>query len=131
MNGTDFRLFYEKYAIYRLAEHLKIAPILIKHLTAEKNSSRSDAEYENFKYDIKFAVPTLPNKEKKIAIWDFDLHKKLNGKRVGQFGSDFFICVGMLKGIPEKTFLIPAKVAPSRHLRISIKGFSKYHRYEI
>lgn len=131
MNGTDFRLFYERYAIYKLAEYLKIHPKSIKHLTKKNIVAISDAEYNGKKYDIKFAIPSLPNKEKKIAIWDFDLHKQLKGKIVGHFGSDYLLCIGMLKGIPSKIFLIPTDIAPKRHLRISIKGKSKWHEYEI
>lgn len=131
MNGTDFRLFYEKYAIYKLAEYLRIPANKIKHLTAKNITSIADAEYNSQKYDIKFAVPSLTSKIKRTAIWDFDLHKRVKGKTVGHFGSDYLICVGMLKGIPARVFLIPTKEAPKRHLRISIKGISKYQKYAI
>ena len=131
MNGTDFRLFYEKYAIYKLAEHLGIPANKIRHLTLKNVTSVADAEYEGEKYDIKFAIPTLPNKSKRIAIWDFDLHKRLNGKMVGHYGSDYLICVGMLKAIPAKVFIVPTNIAPKRHLRISIQGKSKWHEFEI
>lgn len=131
MNGTDFRLFYEKYAIYKLAENLGISADKIQHLTAKNITSIADAEYKGKKYDIKFAIPTLTSKTKRVSVWDFDLHKKIKGKTVGHYGSDYLICVGMLKAIPSKIFIIPTNIAPKRHLRISIQGQSKWHKFEI
>ncbi len=133
MNGTDFRLFYEKYGRFKLAEYLNISPVKIKHLTIKNPTGSYDLEYKDVKYDVKFSNPVLTSKTKKMPIWDFSLRKVKDGKRKGQDYKycDYFLLIGMTNGIPKKTFLIPTKKCPTNHIRISIKGLSKYNEYII
>jgi hypothetical protein len=87
-------------------------------------------EYNGIKYDVKFANPTLPNKKKRQTIWEFDLRKGISYRTKGK-ECDFYICIGMLNGIPKRTFLIPIDQSPKSHIRISITGESKYHKHTI
>jgi len=77
------------------------------------------------KYEIIFAKRTLINKVTKQKIWDFDL-KRIKGD------CDYLLLIGISRFVhPEKAFLIPAKNLPTRHIRISIKGVSKWHKFMI
>lgn len=133
MNGTDFRIFYEKYAIYRLAEYLCISPKDIRHLSAESIIAPYDLEYKKIKYDVKYSHPSQIEKKDNFKYWDFSLRKNKGGKRSGQDGlyCDFFVLIGMKNGIPKKLFLVPADKAPTNHIRISVDGNSKYKEYEL
>lgn len=132
MNGADFRIFYEQFGIYKIAEYLKVSPADILHVSKQWVTSPHDAEYNGIKYDIKYSHPVVVEKGDK-SIWDFSLRKVINGKRVGQNGGHchYFLLIGMYNGIPKKVFLVPSKDAPTNHIRISITGTSKYHKYEI
>lgn len=133
MNGTDFRIFYEQYAIYRLAEYLKIEPKLIKHLSKENVISPHDLEYNHLKFDVKYSHPVLTSRKKKAMYWDFNMRKQSNGNRRGHDGTycDFFVLIGMKNGIPQSVYLVPMSSAPTNHIRISVKGESKYSKYLI
>lgn len=124
MNGHDFRLFYEKYAIDCLARYLKVNAEKIKHLTKENPISSYDLDFFGIRFDVKYANPTLTNKQKKTPLWDFDLREKNKN-------CDFYLCIGMKNGIPKSVFLIPSDSSPSRHIRISVDGKTKYKKYEI
>lgn len=133
MNGSDFRIFFENFAKIKLAEHLKISPGKIQHLSAINPISDYDLEYDDIRYDVKYANPTLSAKSKKIPTWDFSLRKVHNGKRAGQDYThcDYFLLIGMKNGIPKRVFLVPVTDAPTNHIRVSISGYSRYHKYEI
>jgi hypothetical protein len=132
MNGTDFRIFYEQYGIYKLSTFWKIPPTEIIHQSKILITSDYDLEYKDIKFDVKYSHPVIYAKGKQ-ALWDFNLRKTKNNKRMGQDKKycDYFILIGMANGIPKKTFLIPIDKAPTNHIRISIYGQSKYHKYEI
>lgn len=132
MNGHDFRIFYEKYALYKIAEKESVEPYMIQHLSEIDVTSDYDLELLGKRYDVKMSNPVLVEKGKK-AIWDFSLRKIKDGVRSGTTHKhcDFYFCIGMLNGIPKRCFIIPFEKAPTNHLRISICGNSKYHKYEI
>src|SRR5258707_7001698 len=126
MNGHDFIVFYERYALYKLAEYLKVLPIDLKHVTlSDPNHNHDIEDNAGFTYDVKMSSPALMSKERKFKVWDFDLRSGAN-KKPKKILPDFYILIGMLRGIPSKTFLIPAGKLPYNHLRISIQGISKY-----
>src|SRR5690349_5465252 len=133
MNGSDFRIFFENFARIKLAEHLKISPTKIRHLSAANPISDYDLEYGDTRYDVKYANPTISSKNKKIPTWDFSLRKVHKGERTGQDYThcDYFLLLGMKNGIPKKVFLVPVEEAPTNHIRVSISGHSRYHKYEI
>jgi len=133
MNGADFRIFFENFARIKLAEYLKVSPNKIQHLSALNPTSDYDLEYDDMRYDVKYANPTLSAKTKKTPTWDFSLRKVHNGERSGQDYTqcDYFLLLGMKNGIPKKVFLVPVGDAPTNHIRVSIKGISKYHKYQI
>jgi len=130
MNSTDFIIFYEKYALYRLAEHLKIPINDIRHVSQVNIISPHDLEIGETKYDVKVSSPVLTGKTKTQRIWDFNLRKG-NRRRAKQNESDYYVLVGMKNGIPSKVFLVPSSALPGTHVRISIVGISKYHIFEI
>jgi hypothetical protein len=133
MDGHLFRLFIEDYAKNKLSEYRGILPKEIKHLTKENSTADYDLQYENMRYDVKYANPTITSNQKKQPIWEFYLRKMNKGKRVnkGREYCDFFICIGFLRGIPFRIFLIPFEEVKTRSIRISINGESKYHKFEI
>lgn len=132
MNGTDFRVFYEQYGLFKLASYLKIQPSDIKHISKTKPTHPYDLYYRGTRVDVKYSHPVIVQKGKK-AIWDFNLRKVKEGKRSGQQGDycDHFLLIGMHNGIPKAVFFIPSKKAPTNHIRISISGDSKYNQYVI
>lgn len=130
MNGKDFILFYEKYAAYKLAEYMGINSKDITHLTAQLQNSPYDLEYKGVKYDVKISSPVMVNKANTQAIWDFNLRKGETW-RPQNLEADYFILIGMKNAIPNKVFLISSEDSPGTHIRISINGYSKYHKYEI
>lgn len=133
MNGTDFRMFYEQFAIYKIAEKLGIKASEIQHISKENPTATFDLKYNNFKFDVKYSHPVVTKKKGKMRYWDFNLRKVINGKRVGNYKEycDFYFCIGMQNGIPKKIFMIPIKEAPTSHIRISVMGDSRYNQFLI
>lgn len=135
MNGTDFRIFYEQFGIYKLAEHYKLPPSEFVHLSKENPTSNCDVKHKDkgITYDIKISHPVKVSTKKKTYYWDFNLRKVTMGKRHGQNKTycDYFLLIGMKNGIPDKIYLIPCSNAPTNHIRISVNGESKYSHYII
>jgi hypothetical protein len=131
MNGTDFRLFYEDYARYKLAEYWKVRPDNIKHLSKEDPRSNYDLLFGRLKIDVKFSSPVVVSKHKN-PVWDFSLRKCRQGKRRGQhLECDCFVLVGMKNGLPKSVYLIPSAESPTNHIRVSLNSSSKYEKYKI
>jgi hypothetical protein len=133
MDGHLFRLFVEDYAKNKLAEYRGISPREVKHLTKENPIADYDLQFNGQRYDVKYANPTITSSDRKIPVWEFYLRKMRDGKRVNKNEKycDFFICIGFLRGIPSRIFLIPFEKVKTRSIRISISGNSKYHDFEI
>lgn len=130
MNRQDVILFYEKYAIEKVLLFKKNLTKKVNHLTATHPQSIYDFEIDGKKYDVKFANPSLSSRHKKINTWTFDLRKR--EKRIaGIKECDFYVLIGLLQGSPRKVFLISSKLVPTSNIRISIRGKSKYHKFEI
>jgi hypothetical protein len=128
--GRKINLLYEKFAIQQVLIHLSHLSATVKHLSEQKENSIYDFEIYGFKFDVKYSNPHLINKERKQNIWTFDLRKK-NEHIAIKPECDFYVLLGLINGKPERTFLVPTKEVPNSNIRISIKGLSKYHKYEI
>lgn len=135
MNGTDFRLFYEQFGIYKLAEHYKVSPNSFVHVSKSQPTSPYDVLHKEKKirFDIKISSPVKVSSKKRVFTWDFNLRKVTQGKRKGQDGvyCDYFLLVGMKNAVPDKIYLIPCAEAPTNHIRIPLSGNSKYTFYLI
>jgi len=123
LRSNDFTLFYEKYALLKLAEHLNVLPSNIKHVSESDYTSSYDLFYNGNRYDVKMSSPVVVKKGAK-KIWDFAIRNKSKA-------CDFYLMLGFLNGIPQSVFLIPEDVCPNYHLRLSIRGNSKYNKYKI
>jgi len=126
MNGHGIRLAFEKYGKTALAHHLGVKESMIEHLTENDPISKVDLKFGNITFDIKYASPTLTSRQKKQGLWDFDLRKKGQDKYC-----DFYLLIGIQNGIPRQVFLVAFDKAPTRHIRISVQGISKYQEYRI
>lgn len=114
----------ERFAINILSDYHRINKKNIRHLTAEKGNSKIDLMLNNKTYDVKYSNPTLTNSSRTTLVWDFDIRGKKDY-------CDFLLLIGMIKGRPLKVFLVPGLNIPAHHVRISINGESKYHKYLI
>lgn len=132
MNVHQFRLIHEAFAKSKLAEYLNIDENLITHESAVNPTSDFDLIFKGIKFDVKYSHPTRTEKNKE-PIWDFNLRKQNNGKRTGAIrkSCDFYILIGMKNGIPIRVFVVPFSESPTNHIRISIKGDSKYNMFVI
>jgi len=131
MNGHLFRMFYEDFARYKLAEYWGVKVDDIIHLNKIDPISVYDLKFNEFKIDVKFSSPVIVIKNHK-PIWDFSLRKIHKNKRTGQNNEcDYFFLIGMKNGIPKSIYLIPSKDSPTNHLRIPLTKESKYEKYLI
>jgi hypothetical protein len=117
-------LVSEKFAIKILARYFRVRPEDITHVTSFDSDNPIDIIFRNVRYDVKFSNPTIIDRDTKDKIWDFDIRGKKDY-------CDYLILIGMLNYRPMKLFLVPAKGAPLRHIRVSITGKSKWHDYTI
>lgn len=95
-----------------------------EHLTANNDQAPYDLEISGTKVDVKYSSPTLSGKAKKQKTWDFCIRDK-------QPVCDYYCLVGAVNGTFTAVFFVPTKNAPSHHIRISIEGNSKWHKYLI
>ena len=124
MNQFEKTLKSEKFAIDIIAKFLKIDRGCFFHNTRYKGDSCVDFTIWGMKFDVKYSNPVFINKNKMKKIWDFDLRNKTNY-------CDMIVLVGMKKSVPVSVFFVPENKTPKRHIRVSIKGFSKWHSYRI
>ena len=114
----------EVFAIKILSEFLNVNEKEFEHLFLKNKIAPFDIKFNNLKYDVKFANPTLSDSKKSIKSWTFDIRHKQNY-------CNFLVLIGMDENLPMKLFLIPAINIPKKHLRVSINGKSKWHRFQI
>lgn len=124
---AESEIFLKNFIRYRLAEYLKEN---YKEITISGTKDNYDLEFKGDKYSIRLTYPSLVSHAKKAKIWDFDLRNK-SLENDTEPDVDYFILVGMEGKGPKRIFLLPYFDAPASHVRISIKGNSKYDNYEI
>lgn len=123
----ESEIFLKNFIRYRLAEYLHVPH---SSITISGTKESYDLEINGTKYCIRLSYPGLTNRLKKTQIWDFDLrHSPVIISNDPQ--CDYYILVGMEKNSPKRIFVVPFHDAPTSHVRISIKGVSKYANYEI
>ena len=114
----------ERFAIKILSSHLKLPLKKFYHVTEIDNQSPVDFICLGQTYDVKFSNLCIVSHRKIVPIWDFDLRGKTDY-------CDWFVLIGMEDDNPISIYLVPAHVAPTRHLRISAAGKSKWTEYKI
>lgn len=136
MQNIDFILFYERYALERLAKHLGVHIKTIEHTSSLNASAKYDLLHEGTRYNVKMANPSRISVSSHVNIWDFDL--RMNGYENGKNTKknhisecDVIILLGFLHGVPKKVFLIPALEVGNTHIRIPLMRGSKYDKYAI
>ena len=81
-----------------------------------------DIVWRNLKVNIKTAYKISTSKQHKR--WIFSLKGKVR--------PDCYLCIGFIKNIPQKVFLIPGNIQPKYSLTIPIKNKrSKYYQYQL
>lgn len=132
-----FLLFLNDYILLKLAYHLKCEPRDITVRSMQKPTAHFDLVYQGETYAIKLSNPVIIAKNDAIRWWDFDVransYQDKKNKRLKREGNicDYYLLIGMENNIPQKMFVIPAEKTPTSHVRISVKGKSKYSQYEI
>lgn len=121
---TESQFLLKNFIRQRLASHYKADLRDINYVT---NGVGYFLEFNGDRYAVRFVSPTIISRLKNVPIWDFDLRKDMAKDPI----CDYYILVGMEKHAPKRIFVVPFHDAPASHVRISIKGVSKYQNYEI
>ncbi len=114
----------ELFAKSVVAEHVGMDESAIQHVSADNLQSPFDFQIHGLKFDVKFSSPTHCDSTDKTFVWDFDIRYKTNY-------CDYLILIGMEDNAPRAVFAVPFEISPHRHLRVSVHGFSKWHKYQI
>lgn len=138
MSEQNSTLQLRHFAKEKLANHLAISPEDISpFIKPDVRHVDADLLHDGKVYDIKTSNPVFTQKEKKAPVWDFDLRgsawKDGRNHKIKKSSPtcDFYILIGMIENNPERIFLLPSSPAPSSHIRIALKGESKYNQFLI
>lgn len=138
MSEQNSTLQLRHFAREKLANHLVISPEDISPFVKQDiRNIDADLLHDGKSYDIKASNPVFTQKEKKAPMWDFDLRgsewKDGRNHKITKTSPtcDFYILIGMIADAPEKVFLLPSNQTPSSHIRIALKGESKYNQFVI
>lgn len=133
----NYLIFLHDFILLKLAYHLKVEPKEIIVSKMDGLVSNFDLSCRDKKYVIKMSNPVYFDKDRKVEFWDFDVRlnnwEDKKNKRVSRSFDecDYYLLIGMIDSIPRTMFLLPSKDTPKAHVRVSIKGKSKYRKYVI
>lgn len=85
---------------------------------------------------IKRSNASMKSTRQQVLVWDFDLRASewkddRSYKKGVASGVDFYVLVGMRNNKPVRAFIMKGEEVTTTHVRIPVKGKSKYYQYVV